>query len=130
MKKYQYLYLFSLLLLLSTVLSACGIAEPIQPTPTPDPLITEGIKVYTARCAQCHALEEETAIIGPSLAGIATRAETRIEGYDAQAYIELSILRPDAYLVEGFNDVMPKNFGKEITSEQFNALIAYLMTLK
>ncbi len=116
--------------LIAMTLAACSETVATEPTSTPDPLIEEGIKVYTARCAQCHALEPNTAIIGPSLAGIATLAADRIPGYDAITYIEQSILRPSDYLVEGYTDVMPKNFGRELTSEQFNALMAYLMTLE
>jgi hypothetical protein len=69
-------------------------------------------------------------VIGPSLAGVATRAATRMPGYDAQAYIETSILNPGAYVVDGFKDVMPKNFGKDLTSDDFNAIVAFLLTQK
>jgi cytochrome c2 len=69
-------------------------------------------------------------VIGPSLAGIASRAAGRIEGYSAEEYIEDSILFPKDYLVEGFTDTMPTNFGKDLTSEELNAVVAYLMTLK
>ena len=69
-------------------------------------------------------------MIGPSLAGVATRAETRVNGDDARAYIETSILNPSAYVVDGFKDVMPKNFGKDLTSDDFNAIVAFLLTLK
>ena len=48
----------------------------------------------------------------------------------ARAYIETSILNPSAYIVEGFNDVMPKNFGKDLTSADFDAVVAYLLSLK
>ncbi len=70
------------------------------------------------------------AVKGPSLAGVGTRAETRVDGYDARAYIETSILNPGAYIVEGFNDVMPKNFGKDLISADFDAVVAYLLSLK
>ena len=90
----------------------------------------QGQAVYTLRCAQCHALTPETVVIGPSLAGIATRAASRVPGYDTQTYLETSILIPEDYLVDGFSNTMPTNFGKELTSEEFAALVAYLMTLK
>jgi nitric oxide reductase subunit C len=90
----------------------------------------QGQAVYTLRCAQCHALTPETVVIGPSLAGIGTRAASRVPGYDTQTYLETSILIPEDYLVEGFSNTMPTNFGKELTSEEFAALVAYLMTLK
>lgn len=119
-----------LLLAAALFLSACaGAATPI-PTPTPDPFILQGQAVFNARCATCHALVPETIIIGPSLNGIATRAETRVPGQSAEEYVQLSILRPGDYVVEGFNNVMITNLAKEITSEEMNALVAFLMTLK
>jgi sulfur-oxidizing protein SoxX len=72
----------------------------------------------------------DTVIIGPSLAGIATRAGTRVEGQSAQEYIQNSIRRPDDYVVEGFKDVMITNLSMELTDEEMNALVAFLMTLK
>jgi mono/diheme cytochrome c family protein len=109
-------------------LVACSGAGGSSPTLTP--IEQEGQAVYTLRCAQCHALTPDTVVIGPSLAGIATRAASRVPGYDARAYLETSILIPDDYLVEGFANTMPTNFGKELTSAEFAALVAYLMTLK
>ncbi len=118
------------LMLLAFAMSACSATAQVQPTPTPDPFIVKGRQVFNARCATCHALEPDTSIIGPSLAGLATRAETRVEGQSADEYIQLSILRPGDYVVEGYNDVMITNFSKELTSEDMNALVAFLLTLK
>ncbi len=120
------------LLLLATawVLSACSTAETPVPTPTPDRFILQGQAVFNARCATCHALVPDTIIIGPSLNGIATQAETRVPGQSAEEYITLSILRPGDYVVEGFNNVMITNLAKEITSEEMDALVAFLLTLK
>lgn len=113
----------------ATLLAACT-AGATNPPPTLSPFEQLGESVYTLRCAQCHVLVPDTVVIGPSLAGIATRAGSRLEGYDAQAYIEFSILSPQEYIVEGFPDTMPTNFAKELTSEEFDALVAFLMTLK
>lgn len=113
----------------ATLLAACS-ATPEEAPPTLTPLEQIGQSVYTLRCAQCHVLVPDTIVIGPSLAGIATRAGTRLEGYDAQTYIEMSILSPKEFLVEGFPDTMPTNFGKELTSEEFEAVVAFLMTLR
>ena len=117
-------------LLAATILAACSSTSAAQPTPTLDPAQQQGQAVYKLRCAQCHALAPDTVVIGPSLAGIATRAESRLPGYDAEAYIETSILLPRDFLVDGFADTMPTNFGKELTSEEFSAVVSYLMTLK
>jgi mono/diheme cytochrome c family protein len=111
-------------------LTACSSATPVPPTPTPNALVLQGQKVFTARCATCHALVPDTIIIGPSLYGIATTAETRVEGQSADEYILLSILRPGDYIVEGFNNVMITNFAKELTNEDMNALVAFMLTLK
>jgi len=115
--------------LVTMVLAACSPGE--TPTPTLTPQQQQGQAVFNLRCAQCHATVPDTVVIGPSLYGIATRAGTRVEGYDAEAYIERSILVPTDYIVEGFTDVsMPTNFGKELTSEELNAVVSYLMTFK
>jgi len=123
--KYQFLFL----LFAALILAACS-TSAIQPTPTFDPVQKQGQTVFNLRCAQCHATVPDTIVIGPSLAGIATRAATRMDGYDAEAYIEHSILFPRDYIVDGFTDTMPTNFGKELTSEELTGVIAYLMTLK
>ena len=110
------------------ILAACFGAGESSPTLTP--VEQQGQAVFTLRCAQCHALTPNTIVIGPSLAGVATRAASRIPGYDGQTYLETSILLPEEYLVDGFANTMPTNFGKELTSEELAALLAYLMTLK
>jgi len=119
-----------LILLVAIFVTACSIGSPVPPTPTPDPLVVQGQQVFNARCATCHALVPDTIIIGPSLAGVATRAETRMKGLNAEEYIQLSILRPGDYVVEGFSNVMITNFAKELTNEDMNALVAFLLTLK
>jgi len=122
---------FVLALLAAAVsFAACSTAAKPAPTPTPDPFILQGQAVFNARCATCHALVPDTIIIGPSLYGVATRAETRVEGQSAEEYITMSVLRPGDYVVEGFNNVMITNLAKEVTSEEMNALVAFLMTLK
>jgi len=123
-------YIVPCLLLTIIVLAACSSAPVAPPTPTLDPIQQQGQAVFNLRCAQCHALTPDTIIIGPSLAGVATRAATRMEGYTAPEYIEHSVLFPKDYIVEGFTDTMPTNFGKDLTSEELNAVVAYLMTLK
>ena len=122
-------YKVFIIIFTTMTLAACsGIGGGSVPTLTS--IEQQGQAVYTLRCAQCHALTAETVVIGPSLAGIATRAASRVPGYDTQTYLETSILIPEDYLVEGFSNTMPTNFGKELTSEEFAALVAYLMTLK
>ncbi|HNN14285.1 MAG TPA: cytochrome c [Anaerolineales bacterium] len=121
---------FALLSLLTLALAACGSGALVEPTPTPDPFIVQGQQVFNARCATCHALVPDTIIIGPSLSGVASRARERMPGVTAEEYLQLSVLRPGDYVVEGFNNVMLTNFAKELTGEELDALVAFLMTLK
>ncbi len=109
--------------------AATATADP-QYSPEEAAQIEQGERLFSQHCASCHATEPETVIVGPSLAGIASQAETRVDGLTAQEYIELSIVRPDAYLVEGFDNVMPANLGKRLTGEELDALVAYLLTLE
>ncbi|MGB0387978.1 MAG: c-type cytochrome [Ardenticatenaceae bacterium] len=119
--------LFSMLLL--CLLLACQ-AGPFAeaPTPTVDPVVARGQKVFSKHCASCHALSPDTIIVGPSLANIATRGASRMDGLDARQYIELSILNPSLYVVDGFEDAMPSNLAKKITGEELDDLVTYLLT--
>ena len=82
-------------------------------------------------------------MVGPSLAGLATTATSRVaaadyhgKATDPAAYIRESILTPTAYLVPGANfsingqSMMPPNFSQTLEPAQVDALVAYLMTLK
>lgn len=104
-------------------------SEPLA-TPTYTPEQIQGKQVFTQHCGSCHSLIPDTIIVGPSLAGIATRAATRQEGMDATGYIMHSILQPDAYIVEGFDNLMPVNFGKKLTGEELDEVVAFLLLQK
>lgn len=111
------------------VLSACGDNGDLGESPT-DPLAAEGQRLFKQNCATCHSVEPDSVIVGPSLAGIASRAEQRMEAVDGREYILLSIMKPSEYVVEGFSDLMPSNFGKSLSGEQLDALVVYLLTLQ
>lgn len=87
--------------------------------------------MFSSYCARCHETGVDSVIVGPSLMGIATRASERVPGMDARAYIAQSILEPSAYMVEGFPDgLMPRELAEELTKEDVEAVVAYLLTLK
>ena len=83
-----------------------------------------------AICSTCHSLEPDIVIVGPSLYGIVERAALRVSDMSAEEYIRNSILYPSDYIVEGFSDVMQKNFADVLTSQEINDLIAFLLSLE
>lgn len=83
-----------------------------------------------AICGTCHALEPDVVVVGPSLAGIASRAGSRVAGQDAETYIRNSILNPGEHVVEGFQNVMAQNLGEVLSADQINQIIAFLLTLE
>lgn len=86
--------------------------------------------MFARDCGACHSAAPDTVIVGPSMAGIASRAATRVEGQNAHDYLLVSILKPDAHLVEGYENLMPSTLGKTLTGEEIDAVIAYLLTLQ
>ncbi len=95
-------------------------------------------------CASCHAIEPGVMLVGPSLAGVASRAAERIRhpqytgtAQTASEYLEESILNPSIFIVpdgvyasaQGVS-FMPDTLAKTLTSEQVRDLVAYLMTLQ
>jgi cytochrome c551/c552 len=82
-------------------------------------------------CITCHSLEPDKVIVGPSHAHIATVAETAVPGMSAADYLRESIVNPDAHVTAGFPaGVMYKNYGKDLTEQEINDLVAFLLTLK
>lgn len=116
--------------LLSLVAAACSSSETSDIPPTLEPQALAGQQVFTLYCASCHATQPDMKIVGPSLYGIATIAGTRVPGQDATAYITESILDPGAHVIEGYQDLMPNTFGKTLSGDDLDALLAYLLTLK
>ena len=117
----------SITFLLTGLLAACvGTAEPTL-APTLDPELARGKRMFEVHCGACHSVSPDTVLVGPSLAGIGTRAASRVDGLDARAYLYTSIMRPGDYLVDGFQDLMPSTLAKSLSGEDIDAVVAYLM---
>ncbi len=81
-------------------------------------------------CIVCHSLEPGRRLVGPSLAGVATRAPTAVPGLSAEAYLRQSIVEPNAHVVEGYPpNQMPPNFAETLSEQQISDLVAFLLTL-
>lgn len=92
---------------------------------------SRGQLVFSQRCASCHSLTPDAGgLPGPSLYGIADHATQRVSGLSAEMYLRMSIINPGDYIVEGYTDVMQKNFGDVLSSDDINDLIAFLLIQK
>ncbi len=85
----------------------------------------------SAGCQICHSLQPGVQLVGPSLAGVATRAETRVPGLPAEQYLMQSLVDPDAHVVEGFQPgQMRPDLAQALTQQQLDDLVAFLLTLR
>jgi mono/diheme cytochrome c family protein len=82
-------------------------------------------------CVTCHSLEPGKVLVGPSLATIGAEAGSMVEGQSAAEYLRESILKPDAFTVEGFSSgVMPAGLAGELSDQQVADLVAFLLNQK
>lgn len=123
----------AIVMLVSTLfLTACGGSESItqDATSSGKELFEQATIASAAGCKTCHSLESGKTIIGPSLAGIAKAAASRVPELSAEEYLRQSINDPDAYIVEGYPaSVMPNVYQDRLTQEQIDKLVAYMLSL-
>ncbi len=132
-------------------------STPIPPTETPTPsatpqpdpergalLFANGIpgKPEVPTCASCHHVEPVAVndLVGPAMHGIADRAARRDPNeLSAAAYLRNSIILPNKYLVPNEGDkiyavggmsLMHQTYADELTPDQINDLVAYMLTLR
>lgn len=82
-----------------------------------------GMQTYLAECAACHGAASGA---GPSLTVIKEEAASRVEGLPAEEYVHQSIVDPSAYIVAGYEDIMPKDYGERLSAEQINGLVRFI----
>jgi nitric oxide reductase subunit C len=118
-------------------------------TPPPQPASAEPVVMGQAvfnrtppACFSCHAIQEGIVLVGPSVAGLATRAAAVIASPEYQGgaqtveeYIRESILDPHAHLVPGETfsfggrSIMPA-YDTILSAEEVDQLVAYLATFR
>jgi mono/diheme cytochrome c family protein len=105
-----------------------------EPTPTSAPEETTpaatvdlelGKTLFEANCAMCHGESDGP---GPAFTGMGERAAERVDGMSAEDYIHESIVDPSAYVVEGFDDIMPKDYSDRLSEDDIANLIAYILS--
>ncbi|PJF39251.1 MAG: hypothetical protein CUN54_09120 [Phototrophicales bacterium] len=100
-----------------------------------------GAELFTSlepvACATCHNNDSTEVLVGPGLGAIGTLTDEHSvnfafeedQGAQLVAYLRNSILRPSAFVVEGFDDgIMPQNFREILEPQDLNDLVAFLLT--
>jgi cytochrome c oxidase subunit 2 len=83
-------------------------------------------------CSSCHTLAAAgaTGSVGPNLDKLAAVAAKRKPGTSAEDYVRESIENPQAFVVKGFpENVMPKDFKKQLSAAEIDALVKYLLSV-
>ena len=78
---------FALLIALTLVLAACGGGGDTggdDAASAGKDLFAEAVIGAQAGCITCHSLEADTVIVGPSMAGIGSRAGSTVAGESAE----------------------------------------------
>jgi len=144
MRKYSLIVL--LVLALSMFLAACGGGDSDSASgdaavaPRSGGNAANGEKLYkqpvigknsAPGCNTCHSLDEGVVLVGPSHHGIGTRAASVVAGQSAEDYLEESIRNPNAHITEGYAEgVMYQNYGTDLTDQEIDDLVAFLLTQK
>ncbi len=98
----------------------------------PDDSLTpaqRGELLYTQQgCIGCHSLDG-TAAAGPSFLGLAGSTRNFTDGTSAVAddnYLRTSIINPALQIIEGYLNVMPGQYAVTMSSEEIDALVAFI----
>jgi cytochrome c2 len=129
--------LLAVILLLTLVVAGCTSAETATQGDG-ETLIRQTLLGQAPGCATCHSFEPGVKLVGPSLAGIASRAEAIVQdpAYTGSAansaeFLHESILNPDAFVPDGFiKGTMYQDYAEHLSQEQIDALVNYMLTLQ
>lgn len=100
---------------------------------TPEELATVGEDLFTGAggCTACHGAGTRAPNLREDHEGqgiMGARCSDRVEGMSCKDYLYESMVDPGAYVVDGFDNIMPPQ-NRILTSNQVWALIAYLQSL-
>jgi mono/diheme cytochrome c family protein len=123
---------YLVLILVASLLVGCG-GEPSADDSRGD--ATNGERLFregaVPPCGTCHSLRPGLDLLGPSLARIGHNAGSQVPGQSAGDYLRESILEPDAHIAFGFSaSVMAASYEAQLSQQEVEDLVAYLLTLK
>jgi cytochrome c2 len=88
----------------------------------------EVVRSADSGCLACHAIGSE-GLRAPDLAGIGGRAAERVPGLSAEEYLFQSIEDPCAYVVEGYDCIMPPTLAQTLGPAKVTAVVAFMQSL-
>jgi mono/diheme cytochrome c family protein len=100
---------------------------------TPEALVAAGERVYNGAggCTACHGLGTRAPNLLTDHGGqgpIGSRCGSRQQGTACKAYLYASMTEPGAFIVPGFENIMP-DMRRQLGEEQIWAVVAYLESL-
>jgi mono/diheme cytochrome c family protein len=100
---------------------------------TPEALAAAGERIYNGAggCTACHGLGTRAPNLLTDHGGagpIGARCGSRRPGMDCKAYLYESMTNPGAYVVPGFENIMP-DMRRQLADDQIWATVAYLQSL-
>ena len=99
---------------------------------SPEVLAAAGEKIFNGAggCTTCHGLGTRAPNLLTDHAGqgpIGARCGSREPGKDCKAYLYESLVKPGAFVVPGFEPIMP-DMSRQLSQDQIWAVVAYLQT--
>jgi mono/diheme cytochrome c family protein len=100
---------------------------------TPEELVAAGEQLYNGAggCTACHGLGTRAPNLLTDEGGtgqVGARCSMRVPGKTCKEYLHESMVDPAAYVVEGYQPIMP-DMSRTLSAVQIWAMIAYLETL-
>lgn len=100
---------------------------------TTDELVEAGERLYQGAggCLACHGAGTRAPNLLTDADGtgpIGERCETRVPGEECKTYLHRSMIEPGAYIVEGFQNIMP-DMRRTLSDAQIWAIVAYLQSV-
>ena len=128
-------FIFVLLLLSLSLVGCGGESTPAEEGEQAAGNVAAGEELFNGgaqpACNTCHSLEAGEDLVGPSLAKIGADAGSRVSGQSAEEYLRKSIMEVNDYVAEGFAaNIMPSTYANQLSEQEVNDLVAYMLSLK
>lgn len=121
----------SLLVAIAIVLAIATISVYDNEAPAVSNSTPSGEVLFlTKGCSGCHSIDgvAESANQGPDLTHVAQVAGERVPGLSAEEYVRQSLREPQAFFVPGFAGGFVEMPTLQLTEDEIDSLVAFLLT--